>query len=73
LEKKVSEIAWRLLELSIFHLYWRYQAIVRNAISDETGLLFQFSIQLGSSDSPKIITLTLARFGNGILALLLVS
>jgi hypothetical protein len=73
LEKKVSEITWRLLELSIFHLYWRYRSRVQNEVSDETGLLFQFSIQIGSSDSPRIITLTLVRFGNGILALLLVS
>jgi hypothetical protein len=73
LEKKVSEIAWRLLELSIFHLYWRYQSSAQNVIPDETGLLFQFSIQIGSSDSPRIITLTLARLGNGIVALLFVS
>ena len=63
LEKKVSEIAWRLLELSIFHLYWRYQSSAQNVIPDETGLLFQFSIQIGSSNSPVIITLTLARLG----------
>ena len=73
LEKRVSEIAWRLLELSIFHLYWRYRASVQDAISDETGLLFQFSIQIGLSNSPRIITLTLARLGNEIVALLLVS
>jgi hypothetical protein len=73
LEKRVSEIAWRVLELSIFHLYWRYRTSAQDVLSDETGLLFQFSIQISSSDSPKIITLTLARFGNGMLALLFVS
>jgi hypothetical protein len=73
LEKKVSEIAWQLLELSIFHLHRRYRASAQDAISDETGLLLQFSIQIGSSNSPVIITLTLARLGNGIVALLFVS
>jgi hypothetical protein len=72
IEKRVSEIPWRLLELSIFHLYSIHRAKTRTEEFDENGLLFRFSIQIGPSDSATIITLTLARFKDGSFALFLV-
>jgi hypothetical protein len=72
IEKRVSEIPWRLLELSIFHLYSIHRAKTRTEEFDENGLLFRFSIQIGPTDSATIITLTLARFKDGSFALFLV-
>jgi hypothetical protein len=72
IEKRVSEIPWRLLELSIFHLYSIHRAETLTEEFDENGLLFRFSIQIGPSDSPTIITLTLARLKDGSFALFLV-
>jgi hypothetical protein len=59
LEKRVSEISWRLLQLSIFHLFSIHQSVAQHVVCDETGLLFQFSVQIESPDSLLIITLTL--------------
>jgi hypothetical protein len=59
LEKRVSEISWRLLQLSIFHLFSIHQSVAQHVVCDETGLLFQFSVQIESPDWLVIITLTL--------------
>jgi hypothetical protein len=77
IEKKTSDTTWVMDRRSIFHLFAIFNDVARDVELDCEGFLASFMIPIGIDtppwcNQPSFITLTLARIGNGGLALFLV-